>query len=257
MTLARRSQQRSASLKRRRHVREPERRFHIYCEGVRTEPAYFRAIEGTFGRVQLEVNPVGGDPWCVADRAIGRYRENRQGRRSSFEKKDQVWAVFDRDTHERFAGALDRCRQVGVCVAASFPCFELWLVLHFELYDRPAGSLDVQRRLHELFPAYHHRRAPGPDFHDLLDALEEAERRARQQLRSRREERKPFSNPSTTMVCLIGAIREAQRQATNTEATSPERELAVRRFLEARAAWRPTGMSREEIQSARHQGHRF
>ena len=44
---------------------------------------------------------------------------------------------------------------------------------------------------------------------------------------------------------------------TPAAATSPERELAVRQFLEARAAWRPTGMSREEIQSARHQGHRF
>lgn len=36
-----------------------------------------------------------------------------------------------------------------------------------------------------------------------------------------------------------------------------EREQAVRRFLEARANWKPTGMSREEIQSARHQGHRL
>lgn len=216
--MARQQQRRrAASLGRRRHVREPERRFHIYCEGVSTEPAYFRAIEGTFGRVQLEVIPVGGDPWHVADRAVGRYHENRHGRRSSFEKKDQVWAVFDRDSHKKFADALDRCRQVGVCVAASVPCFEVWLVLHLELYDRPADSRDVQRRLHELFPAYHHRRVPGPDFHDLLDTLEEAETRARQQLRSRREERKPFGNPSTAMVCLIGAIREAQRQATNTD----------------------------------------
>ena len=36
-----------------------------------------------------------------------------------------------------------------------------------------------------------------------------------------------------------------------------EREHAVQRFLEARATWKPTGMSREEILSARHQGHRF
>ena len=44
---------------------------------------------------------------------------------------------------------------------------------------------------------------------------------------------------------------------TPAEPDGSERELAVRRFLEARAAWKPTGMSREEIQSARHQGHRF
>ena len=44
---------------------------------------------------------------------------------------------------------------------------------------------------------------------------------------------------------------------TPAAATGSERELAVQRFLEARAAWRPTGMSREEILSARHEGHRF
>ena len=44
---------------------------------------------------------------------------------------------------------------------------------------------------------------------------------------------------------------------TPADAEGSEREAAVRRFLKARAAWKPTGMSREEIQSARHEGHRF
>ena len=44
---------------------------------------------------------------------------------------------------------------------------------------------------------------------------------------------------------------------TPADATGSERDNAVRRFLEARAAWKPTGMSRKEIQSARHEGHRF
>lgn len=44
---------------------------------------------------------------------------------------------------------------------------------------------------------------------------------------------------------------------TPADAEDSEREQAVQRFLEARAAWKPTGMSREEIQSAKHEGHRF
>ena len=34
------------------------------------------------------------------------------------------------------------------------------------------------------------------------------------------------------------------------------REAAVDRFLERRAGWAPTGMSRDEIMAARHEGHR-
>ena len=36
-----------------------------------------------------------------------------------------------------------------------------------------------------------------------------------------------------------------------------DREKAVDRFLERRARWAPTGMTREEILAARHEGHRL
>ena len=215
--MERRKQQRAAALKRRRHVREPERRFHIYCEGTKTEPAYFEALQGEFDQVQLEVNPVGGEPQYVARKAIEHHRKSRRGRRSSFEETDQVWAVFDRDKHTTFAAALNDCRTAGVRVASSNPCFELWLVLHFVPYDKPAASAHIQRQLRELFPAYNHEKTPGPNFRDLLETLEEAEKLARQQLRSRSDQGAPFGNPSTTIVCLIGAIREAQRQADGTD----------------------------------------
>ena len=155
-----RNQKRATSLTRRRHFREPERRFHIYCEGAKTEPAYFKALQDEFDRVQLEINPVGGDPQRVADKAIEHQQKNRRRRQSSFEESDQVWAVFDRDQHATYAAALDRCRTTGVRVASSDPCFELWLVLHFAMYDRPAASAEVQRQLHRLFPAYHHDKMP-------------------------------------------------------------------------------------------------
>ena len=212
-----RNQKRATSLKRRRHVREPERRVHVYCEGAKTEPAYFKALQDEFDRVQLEVNPVGGDPRHVADKAIEHRQKNRRRRQSSFEERDQVWAVFDRDQHATYAAALDRCRTIGVRVASSDPCFELWLVLHFAMYDRPAASAEVQRQLHRLFPAYHHDKMPDPDFCDLLETLDNAEARARRQLLARRDEKTPFGHPSTTMVCLISAIREAQSQAERTE----------------------------------------
>ena len=35
------------------------------------------------------------------------------------------------------------------------------------------------------------------------------------------------------------------------------RRQAMDRFMEMRSMWKPTGMSREEILAARHEGHRF
>ena len=49
-----------------------------------------------------------------------------------------------------------------------------------------------------------------------------------------------------TIAHLVPA--QAQEQA--------DREAAVDRFLERRAGWAPTGMSRDEIMAARHEGHR-
>lgn len=213
------ARKRAASLKRRRPVREPERRFYIYCEGTKTEPAYFRAIANRYDRVGLAVTGVGGIPETVAQRAISDARRGggAANRRSSFEEQDQVWAVFDRNGHASFSQALTRCRQAGVHVAYSDPCFELWLALHLEDYDKPAASVHLQRRLQSLFPEYDHQRSPGPEFHDLLAGLECAQSRAMRQLRRRRGEDRPFGNPSTTVGCLTRAIRSAQEQTVHPE----------------------------------------
>ena len=152
----------------------------------------------------------------VARRAITDMRQGgfpAAGGGSSFEERDQVWAVFDRNSHPTFEQAVAKCRQAGVRTACSNPCFELWLVLHLEEYDRPATSGEVQRRLHELFPAFHHKRSPGPEFYGLLTGLESAQIRARRQLGSRQAEDRPFGNPSTTVACLTAAIHKAQKDA--------------------------------------------
>lgn len=214
--MPRRARRRPPSLKRGLHVREPEQRFFIYCEGAGTEPAYFRAIDHHYDRVQLHVRGIGADPLTVAQRAINDpLRGTPWASASSFEEQDQVWAVFDRNSHLAFAPALSACRHAGVRTAHSDPCFELWLVLHLEHYDRPAASIDVQRRLRLLYPAYDHQRTPGPEFLHLLKGLECAESRAQHQLRRRLKEDRPCGNPSTTVGCLTRAIGNAQRRAAH------------------------------------------
>ena len=132
---------------------------------------------------------------------------------SSFEENDQVWAMMDRDNHPDFDNVIAMCRARGIEVARSNPCFELWLVLHFDDFDKPISSGDIQTRLHKLLPQYHHRQSPMPSFESLLDKVQEAEQRAARQLEARVAERDPFGNPSTTVGCLTQAIREAHELA--------------------------------------------
>ena len=97
--------------------------------------------------VAVETVPGVGVPMTVAEKAVEKAKSLRRGRgrKDSFEERDQVWAVFDRDEHPRFDEAVALCKDKGVGVARSDPCFELWLILHERDYDRPCGRHEVQR----------------------------------------------------------------------------------------------------------------
>lgn len=215
------ARRRTSDLKRRRHRREPKRRFIIYCEGKNTEPAYFAALRRTCTNALIEVETigVGGVPLTLAELAVERSRSLGLSRRSRkalsfFEEGDQVWAVFDRDTHPNYNEAVTFCVQAGVGVARSNPCFELWLILHEEDYNKSNGSKAVQAHLKKLRPEYDPKGAKTPDCADLVERVEKAEDRAEKQLIRRKEEGTPFGPPSTTVGHLTRAIRDAALAAT-------------------------------------------
>ena len=68
-------------------------------------------------------------PKALVDRAKGHVRSNRPTKRRAADY-DEIWCVFDIDEHPNVPQAVEEARQVGVEVAVSNPCFELWLVLH-------------------------------------------------------------------------------------------------------------------------------
>ncbi len=141
----------SADLKRRAATREPKRLFILFCEGENTEPAYFNAIRKRFDSVKIEIVAPAGVPMTIANEAVNKLKQIGLSRRkrkelNSFEESDQVWAVFDCDHHPNYREAVLLCEKAGVNVARSNPCFELWLILHIEEYDKPDGHHAVQRR---------------------------------------------------------------------------------------------------------------
>ena len=221
-----RRERRSLNLRRGKYQREPKRRFILFCEGKNTESEYFRAIGRTCtgALITLEIVPAAGVPFTIAEKAVARARADgliprRRRKMSSFEEADQVWAVFDRDEHPRYDEAVALCEQTGIHVARSNPCFELWLILHEQDYDRYETRHDMQRILEGIRPEYTRDHGKVPDCDDLVSRVEQAEQRAAVQLSRRTESDDPFGNPSTTAGRLTNEIRMADQRSTRSDRT--------------------------------------
>ena len=208
------------SFKRRKAIRSPQWRFIIYCEGENTEPAYFDALSKLLGSEQIfiETKAAAGVPYTIAESAVAHARELGLAKRTrkkldSFEERDEVWAVFDRDEHPRFTDAVKFCKINGIGVARSNPCFEVWLILHVEPFDSPDGRHDVQKHFARLCDSYNPTGRKIPNCERLIKNIERAEELADAQIRNRAAEGDPYGPPSTTVFELTRKIRIAARRA--------------------------------------------
>ncbi len=202
------------NIERRTSSRAPKVAFYLFCEGRLTEPDYFSALRRVTPYSLVDIRPIPGVgvPKTIAERAAEEAKRlgifgRRSKAKNSFEESDEVWAVFDRDEHPDFDEAIKMCAAANVGVARSNPCFEVWLILHFEDYDRPDHRHNTQDHLGKICPTYDRKGSKTTDFTKLVDAIEAAEKRAEQQLQAREKEGAPFSAPSTTVFQLTRRLR--------------------------------------------------
>jgi hypothetical protein len=119
---------------------EPRSITLIVCEGE-TEQGYFEAARIHFQLTTAEVvvadNTKGAAPISVVECA-----EERAAEQGGY---DTIFCVFDRDDHESFDRARAKIRglasrsrnRLNMHEVVSVPCFEIWVLLHFERTDRP------------------------------------------------------------------------------------------------------------------------
>jgi RloB-like protein len=196
------------SLGRRSATRDPKSRAVIVCEGLVTEPDYLSSFARECNAlVSIKLVKGAGVPMSVVQHAMVERRtilKNSDG----FAKNDQVWAVFDRDEHPNFTQAINQAESAGVAVACSNPCFELWVVLHYQDHDAPIGRSEIQKKLRVLMAAYDDKGSKRIDFGQVRELVEIAEKRASVLEKNRRNEGAPGGNPSTTVFKLTQAIRK-------------------------------------------------
>lgn len=130
----------TAKLQRQIHERERNKRYLIVCEGTNTEPHYLRELLNDLGiRPQaVRVAPNNGvTPDRVVEHALKLYDEDA----SAGDAFDTVYCVFDRDKHTTFDAAVQRTKDLAKAgknfvAITSIPCFEVWLLLHFDYSAR-------------------------------------------------------------------------------------------------------------------------
>jgi len=140
--------------------REPFDRVLIVCEGEKTEPNYLRELieHHRLSTANVTITGESGSaPNTVVEYAIELFEKDPD--------YNAVFCVFDRDGHSSFDQAIQRTRakslirrsgklRIGSArfeAIASIPCFEYWLLLHYEYTTAPLPRFaDVEPRLRAI-----------------------------------------------------------------------------------------------------------
>ena len=145
-------------------------RILIVSEGSKTEPLYFADIRTEFrlhtANVAIQPSGLGTGPVQVVNFARDLFAGGDKHKGIQPRAFEQVYAVFDRDDHPGYFDALklaeslngklrnDARQAVAFKAIASVPCFELWLLLHFEDVFTPVHRRAVLRRVRRHLPGY-------------------------------------------------------------------------------------------------------
>ena len=156
--------QKSRRVKRGRPRKSGKPRILILCEGTRTEPNYFEGLKRSKSLTSVVVRtlrPGQVGPTGLLKRIREELKEDLGW--------DEVYCVLDHDGRDAEVDAFEKKlatidHQIDSCdiqMVLSRPCFEFWLLMHFEITDRPfsAGTHgteceDVIRRLERHLQGY-------------------------------------------------------------------------------------------------------
>ncbi|CRK59914.1 hypothetical protein [Alloactinosynnema sp. L-07] len=137
-------------LRRGRPTRTPRQRILVYCEGENTEPEYFRGLKKYLRAIPVDIvtcdiKGIGCDPLKIVKEAEIAWARDR--RKNGAECYDAVWCVVDHDDHPSLRSAVEYAARAGIGVVVSTPCFEYWLLLHFDDHRAHVRQSEVTRSL--------------------------------------------------------------------------------------------------------------
>jgi hypothetical protein len=206
-------------LKRRVATRKPRKTLVVFCEGVRTEPEYLDALKRQpwvrdVAAVDLRVETGRGGS---VPRTLVTMAAEARGRAVVEEAEiDEFWCVFDVEwprNHPGLEEAIHQARANGIELAVSNPCFELWLILHFQDHTAWLDNNEARRLRRKLDGSSD----KGLDAAKYMPFTAAAARRAAELHRSHLKDGTAFpqDNPSSGMHRLLAAVEPQAREGGN------------------------------------------
>jgi len=121
----------------------------IALEDTKSSKYYFQELlkdKKLTGKVVFAKH-IGTDSGSVIEAIILHERENPN---QKYEKK---WAVIDKDDYSKnqINGAIQRAKQLGICIAISNEAYELWILLHFRPITRYTSRKELNSKLNKIF----------------------------------------------------------------------------------------------------------
>lgn len=163
-------------------------RFLIVCEGSKTEPHYFKEMRAHYrlhtANVQITPGKYGTDPLSVVNYAEDLFIHGNPTIQVSPRSFERVYVLFDRDDHQTYHNALTKADSLDgklkndlKCSIAfkalpSVPCFELWLLIHFEAIADAIDRYAALNRLKKYLPDY--EKGQGGHYNATRDTINDA-----------------------------------------------------------------------------------
>jgi hypothetical protein len=197
-------------LKRRVGTRRPRKTLLVFCEGERTEPEYLDALKrqpAVRDAAAVDLRVQTGHGGSVPRTLVSLAAAARSKALDEEAEIDEFWCVFDVEwprNHPGLSEAIERARLNDIRLAVSNPCFELWLILHFE--DQGAWlDNDTARRARRTLDGSSDK---GLDAAKYMPLAGDAARRAAElDVRHQRNGTAfPDDNPSSGMHRLLAAV---------------------------------------------------
>lgn len=195
--------------------REPYDCVLIVCEDGESTPAYLEAVRDELKLNVANINICGREcgsaPISVIKYAIELIKQD--------DGYDKVYCVFDRDKHPKFSNALQRAKSKKIGVIVSIPCFEYWLLLHFEYIASPfqaAQGSDCEQVIKALKKNWSDYKKAGDFLKQHYPNILKDKQSAAIANANRREEECQYEetlenrNPYTQMHLLIEYLSEIQ-----------------------------------------------
>ncbi|MEZ5690164.1 MAG: RloB family protein [Rickettsiales bacterium] len=146
-------------------TKSPRDRILIVCEGEKTEPHYFEELCRDLNlsintEVKIFGKECGSAPSSVYDYTIQELEKDLKDTR--YDNYDIAYCVFDKDNHDdnggKYRQTLDKIKKnkkFKIIAANSVPCFEFWVLLHFEsTTSQFKNSTEVTKRIKTHWKEY-------------------------------------------------------------------------------------------------------